>query len=203
MTDARFGGNALPVAAALLKQRADFGVEICAHGAIIANFCESGKQHIAGRLQETATMSRKSINEVVADALRYYMGDRWTNVALAKASGVAEGTIRNYLSPGKRESGKTGKEPSAKVTELAKIADALNVRVVDLMMSPSDACQPVAAIDQALEVLGIELAREMAAEVRQDVADALSKLALRRGAARDQRQVLDLLNAPPSKQTGT
>lgn len=52
---------------------------------------------------------------------------------------------------------------------------------------------------EALEVLGIELARDMPEEVREDVADALAKLARRRGQERDQRQVQALLQAEPGK----
>jgi transcriptional regulator with XRE-family HTH domain len=51
----------------------------------------------------------------------------------------------------------------------------------------------------ALERLGIELARDLPADVRQDVADALHKLAMRRGAERDQLQVRALLAAPQTK----
>ena len=51
----------------------------------------------------------------------------------------------------------------------------------------------------ALDVLGIALAADMADPVREDVADALAKLARRRGVDRDQQQVLHLLNAQPAK----
>ena len=51
----------------------------------------------------------------------------------------------------------------------------------------------------ALEVVGMALAADMPDPVREDVADALAKLASRRGADRDQQQVLHLLNAPPAK----
>jgi transcriptional regulator with XRE-family HTH domain len=54
-------------------------------------------------------------------------------------------------------------------------------------------------LEAALERLSIELARDLADDVRQDVADALHKLAMRRGAERDQHQVAHLLATPPSK----
>lgn len=50
------------------------------------------------------------------------------------------------------------------------------------------------ALDEALRVLGTELARDLPADVREDVADALHKLATRQGSARDQQQVAVLLN---------
>ena len=51
----------------------------------------------------------------------------------------------------------------------------------------------------ALEVVGMALAADMPDPVREDVVDALAKLASRRGADRDQQRVLHLLNAPPAK----
>jgi hypothetical protein len=55
------------------------------------------------------------------------------------------------------------------------------------------------SLSSALERLGIELARDMPADVREDVADALHKLALRRGQERDQTQVLALLGDSGTK----
>lgn len=51
----------------------------------------------------------------------------------------------------------------------------------------------------ALEVLGLALARDMPAEQREDIADALAKLARRQGSARDQGLVLTLIEAPSEK----
>ena len=82
-------------------------------------------------------MPTKPINDVIADALRFYMADKWTNVALAKRAQVAEGTIRNCLDPSLRKPGAKGKEPSVKATELAKIADALGVSVAELVTEPT------------------------------------------------------------------
>lgn len=133
MADICLGCDAVPVAAAAFQQGADLGVEIGAHGAIIAKFYDERKQHIASPGPQTYEVDRKPINDVVAEALRFFMGGRWTNVGLAKAAGVAEGTIRNVLNPDKREPGKSGKEPPVKVTELAKIAAAIGVEVADLV----------------------------------------------------------------------
>lgn len=83
--------------------------------------------------------SKKSVNEVLAEALRFFKGDRWSNSSLARASGIAESTIRNYLAPEKRGTGKTGKEPSAKLTELDKLAEVLGVSIADLVTDLTDA----------------------------------------------------------------
>ncbi|MBX3605341.1 MAG: hypothetical protein KF788_08720 [Piscinibacter sp.] len=78
-------------------------------------------------------MDRKPINQVLAEALRFYMGDRWNNSTLGRKAGVAANTVANYLQPEQRAQGASGKEPSAKLTELAKLAEALGVEVADLV----------------------------------------------------------------------
>ncbi len=82
---------------------------------------------------------KKSINVVLAEALKHYMGDHWTPYSLAKKSGVAEGTIRNYLAPEKRQPSASGKEPSAKLTEVEMLAEALGVEFCDLTTDATEA----------------------------------------------------------------
>lgn len=59
------------------------------------------------------------------------------------------------------------------------------------------------SVEAALEVLGQRLAMDMPGDVRNDVADALHKLATRRGSARDQRIVLQLLDSSIGKRQPT
>lgn len=83
----------------------------------------------------------KGINQVVADALSWYMehaqGGPISNRALAKKCGLSEGTIRNALKPANRDDGNRGKEASIKLTELSRIAEALGVTVADLVQDAS------------------------------------------------------------------
>ena len=73
------------------------------------------------------------INEVVARNLDYWMKQAGIKqAALAEKAGVSQKTISNYLKPGQRTEGTTGKEPSAKLAELDKIAKALHVEVWQL-----------------------------------------------------------------------
>ena len=129
-------------------------------------------------------MGAKSINTVLADNLRRYMSERWTNSSLAKASGVAESTIRNYLSPGKRTPSSSGKEGSAKLTELAKIAAVLEVQVSDLVAESGNEAAPntaagsraslgsaVATLASALDSMG-DLERSRAASLLDRLAPA-------------------------------
>ena len=83
-------------------------------------------------------MGRKPINQVVAEALRFYMGDRWNYSSLGAAAGVASNTVKNYCQPAARSQGLSGKEPSAKLTELAKLAETLGVEVSDLVTDATD-----------------------------------------------------------------
>jgi transcriptional regulator with XRE-family HTH domain len=87
-------------------------------------------------------MAAKSVNAVLADNLRYWMGQSGisSQEQLAAKSGVSQRTISNYLNPENRQESATGKEPSAKLTELDKIAGALGVGVWDLVrpMTPRE-----------------------------------------------------------------
>jgi hypothetical protein len=58
---------------------------------------------------------------------------------------------------------------------------------------------PPVTLEQALEALGKALAHEMPHDVREDLADALAKLARRGGAERDQQQVVALLRHAQQK----
>lgn len=95
--------------------------------AILAKLCYDSKQHFARLAFDTGWMA-ESINQVFAENLDHYMKKHaLTQAALAKASSVAQRSISNYLRPKDRHSGKTGKEPSAKLTELEMVAAALGV----------------------------------------------------------------------------
>lgn len=138
MTDASGIGDDLPLAAAAFQKFANRGVEVSAHAATIAKLCANGKQDFATGGQQTELMAGKPINTIVAEALAFYMAGRFNNIQLAQRSRVAEGTIRNLLSPDKRQAGKSGKEPSGKLTELAMLADALNVPMAELVTDMPD-----------------------------------------------------------------
>lgn len=125
-----------------------------------------------------------------------------TQPELARRAGVSTGTIGN-LESGARKSPR----------ELLAIAAALGVhpewlktgrgpRAVSVAREPEPRYANPPSLSEALAVLSIQLAKHMADDVREDVADALAKLARRRGQERDQHQVLTLLGAP-KKRTGT
>ena len=83
----------------------------------------------------------RPINDVIADNLQHYMRERGLNQSqLASASGVGQTTISLYLTPARRLPSKSGKSPSAKVTELAQLAIALQIDVWQLMrdMTPEE-----------------------------------------------------------------
>lgn len=79
------------------------------------------------------------INEVLARNLRRIAQERQLNtVSLAKACGLSQRTMSNYLSPGLRNPGKSGKAPSAKLTEVAALDEALGVKPWDLLREMSE-----------------------------------------------------------------
>lgn len=81
----------------------------------------------------------KSINVVVAENLGYWMANAgMKQAALAEKAGVSQKTVSNYLNPEQRTEGSTGKEPSAKLAELDKIAKALAIEVWQLTRQMSE-----------------------------------------------------------------
>lgn len=89
----------------------------------------------------TAKAVEKPINDVIADNLAFFMAERGLNQStLAAASGIGQTTIGMYLKPSLRQPSKSGKQPSAKVTELAQIAAALGIQSWQLMreMTPRE-----------------------------------------------------------------
>lgn len=61
-----------------------------------------------------------------------------TQAALAKRAGLGQTTVSLYLAPERRKPSKSGKAPSAKLSEVEALADALGVQLWELLkpMSP-------------------------------------------------------------------
>lgn len=80
-------------------------------------------------------MADVDINQLLAKNLKARMDDAEVNqTALGKKSGVAQNTISLYLAPEKRKPGAKGKEPSGKLTEVAKMAEALDLEPWQLLL---------------------------------------------------------------------
>lgn len=107
---------------------------MCVHAAIIAKLCYSNKQHFANASRHSNEMIKKSINTVLALNLAYFMREKkLTQAALSDLSKVGQTTISLYLAPERRAPGKTGKVPSAKLSEVESLASALDVEVWELL----------------------------------------------------------------------
>ena len=80
-------------------------------------------------------MTKKPINKVLAESLVYYMQQKGflSQKALADRCGLSQTAISNYLNPNQRQTSKSGKEPSAKLTEVMRLADALSVEIWELL----------------------------------------------------------------------
>jgi transcriptional regulator with XRE-family HTH domain len=76
----------------------------------------------------------RSINQVLADNLRAQMTRKgMVQQTLSRASGVAQTTISLYLNPDNRKPSASDKEPSAKLSEIQRLAAALRCSVLDLL----------------------------------------------------------------------
>jgi hypothetical protein len=90
-------------------------------------------------LSDTVGMKKKTANQVLAEALRFFMGrGGWNYTTLAAVAGVSANTIKNYCTPEGRELGASGKERSAKLAEVEQLADALDLQLTDLLIDASD-----------------------------------------------------------------
>lgn len=160
MTNPRSFSQSGPLAFSPRQARANFvlkGSHI--HASNIAKFCYSSKQHFASHCHDTAWMSKRNINDVLADNLAYFMEQRKvTQNALAQQSGIGQTTISLYLHPHRRQPGKSGKIPSAKLTEVESLAAALGVEPWKLIR-PMTAQQRAAyeKIEQAFLAIAGEL----------------------------------------------
>lgn len=132
-------GYVLPITPAGLQDALDLLVQGFVHSPILVKDSWQVKEQITRRLRHPRDMPEKSINEVVAENLAYWMGQAgMSQTALAEKAGVSQKTISNYLNPGQRTEGSTGKQPSAKLTELDRIARALSVQVWQLTREMSE-----------------------------------------------------------------
>lgn len=100
----------------------------------IAKLCHRVKQHIVNQLLNTAWMTAKPINDVLAANLAHFMTKRGlTQAALAGKCGIGQTTVSLYLDPSRRKIGALGKPPSAKLSEVEMLAGALGVEVWELL----------------------------------------------------------------------
>lgn len=78
--------------------------------------------------------AEKTINEVLAENLQHFMCVKGvTQAVLAQRAGMGQTTVSLYLSPKRRSQGKSGKEPSATIAAVQRLADALQVELWELL----------------------------------------------------------------------
>ncbi len=143
--------DGLPISATAVKPRPDVDIEISAHSDIIAKFCAIDKQHIAATHGQSSAMAKKSLNQVLAENLnRLFVQRQLTNKALGKKAGVAPNTIANYRAGNGEAATASGKERSAKLAEVERIANALGVDPLYLLTDPEQHALRVQAITSAV-----------------------------------------------------
>lgn len=81
-------------------------------------------------------MAKKTANQILAERLAHFIDLRGlNNSSLGKLAGVAPNTVGNYLDKTPQVT-TTGKERSAKLAEIERLAEALQVSIVDLITEP-------------------------------------------------------------------
>jgi transcriptional regulator with XRE-family HTH domain len=101
-----------------------------------------------------------SINQILAENLACFMRERgMTQASLAAKAGMGQTTVSLYLSPARRAAGKSGKEPSAKLAEVNRLAAALGVELWELL-------RPLSAAQREFYRSMEALIAERAAEAR-------------------------------------
>ena len=84
----------------------------------------------------TTKIKRRCADAVLAANLVATMEERGlTQESLAKLSGLSQSSISNYLNPNRRNAGKSGMVPSAKLSGVQMIADALGLDAWELLRS--------------------------------------------------------------------
>jgi transcriptional regulator with XRE-family HTH domain len=78
-------------------------------------------------------MPKKSANQILAENLQSLMTEqKYSALALSKRAGIAPNTIGNYLDTSHQVTSK-GRERSAKLAEVERLAEALGVTLIDLL----------------------------------------------------------------------
>lgn len=105
-------------------------------------------------------MARKSLNQVLGETLTRVMAHRGLSAAaLGKQAGVAPNTIGNYMrggGPEKVTTGDQGKERSADLSKVEKIADALGLNPLELLTDPEQEPTPGQTLGRLFDALPIE-----------------------------------------------
>jgi transcriptional regulator with XRE-family HTH domain len=150
-------------------------------------------------------MPKKTANQILAENLARYMGAaKLSALALSKQAGVAANTIGNYLDTEPAVTS-TGKERSAKLAEVERLARALGVSVVDLLTEHSEGNLPAftvvgeeAEFLRALGDLGPERQAEIMGAVMKEARELVAA-AERLIASRRMRETAELSRSWPNQ----
>lgn len=140
--------------------------------ASLSKFCDCGKQHIATGFVQSALVEEKSLNQVLAESLVALMADRWKNTTLGAKAGVAANTIANYKAAAQKGyTPERGEEKSATLANVEKLANALGVSPLLMLMTPK---QRAALAIEALQVVALHDAKLPAQAPSAALREALS-----------------------------
>jgi transcriptional regulator with XRE-family HTH domain len=100
---------------------------------MIAKFCAPRKQPIAMQSAQSSAMVKKTLNQILAENLKAVLAARSLSAKeLGKKARVSPRTIGNYTADEQAFTA-SGKERSAKLAEIERIAAALDVHPLQLL----------------------------------------------------------------------
>lgn len=147
-------------------------------------------------------MSKKTINEVLADNLAYFMKERGlTQKVLGDKCSMGQTTISLYLNPSRRKISHSGKEPSAKLSEVELLSKSLGIEIWQLLrpLSPEQraAYESIETAFKALQPKTVTASPEASAAVQANVPPKLKQLL----SAKAQAKTSDFADPPPTAVT--
>jgi hypothetical protein len=169
------------------------------HAAHSSDTRDEGKRGACAQSSVTLDNQRVSYPEtddLLVLALQRLLAREGGHVLVGKRAGISDQSL--YQIAERKINSRTGK-PNGVGPSIRRRLDAAYPGWFSTQAVAPEVALP--SLPAALETLGIALAKDMPQDVRDDVADALEKLARRRGQDRDQQQVLHLLQAASGKRT--
>lgn len=146
-------------------------------------------------------MATKTLNQTLGENLKALMDDRGLSAnVLGKRAGLAPNTVGNYLKAGLRDPDTmptTGKERSAKLTEVEMLARALGVSPLSLLTDPDVLAQQARSIAEVL-TRGLTASSRAAAPTAPIIKTAIDRAAKASRAGDGPKRELKAPPMPPS-----
>lgn len=117
--------------------------------------CYALKQPFAIRLKDSGWMEKKGLNQVLAENLKARMAKanpELKQASLAAKAGIGQTTVGLYLNPRRRKDSASGKEKSATLSAVQKLAEALGCHPLALLTDADALPIPFELLDELFAV---------------------------------------------------